>query len=81
MAATQGTDACRHGQDGLLRYKPSIRIGKKGDLSDIAWLLVPGWSEYFQKLLINLDFHKQQSLRFTENGPKKKKNIQRVAVL
>lgn len=31
-----------------------------------------GGSEYFQKLLINYDFHSQLSLEFKENGRRKK---------
>ncbi len=57
-------------------FKPSIRMGKKGDLKDlnVEWLLVPdGLVRLFQKLLIYWDFHTQPSLGFTENGPKKRK--------
>lgn len=34
MAAIQCTLACRLGKDNLLKFKPSIRMGKKGDISD-----------------------------------------------
>lgn len=34
MAATQCIKACRHGQEDLLKFKPSIRMGKNDDLSD-----------------------------------------------
>jgi len=34
MAATQCISAYRCGKDDLLKFKPSIRMGKKGDLSD-----------------------------------------------
>ncbi len=34
MAATQCIQACRHSQDDLLKFKPSIRMGKKDYLSD-----------------------------------------------
>ncbi len=34
MAATQCIYASRCGEDDLLKFKPSIRMGKKGDLSD-----------------------------------------------
>ncbi len=34
MAATQCIQASRCGEDGLLKFKPSIRTGKKGDLRD-----------------------------------------------
>jgi len=32
---------CRDGQDNLLKFKLSIRMGKKGDLSEYKCLLVP----------------------------------------
>ncbi len=34
MAATQCIKASRRGEDDLLKFKPSIRMGKKWDLSD-----------------------------------------------
>jgi len=34
MAAAQGISTCRHGQDDLLKFKPSIRMEKKGDFCD-----------------------------------------------
>ncbi len=34
MAATQCISASRCGEDDLLKFKPSIRTGKKGDLSE-----------------------------------------------
>ncbi len=41
---------------------------------NVEWLLVPdGLVWVFQKQLIYWDFHGQPSLRFTENGPKKRK--------
>lgn len=40
MAASQPTEACWHGQDDLLTFKPSIRMRKKGDLSDFVTLIV-----------------------------------------
>ncbi len=59
----------------LLKFKPSIRTGKKGDLRDFERGMVVGarlvW--VFQKLLIYWDFHAQPSLEFTENGLKKRK--------
>ncbi len=61
----------------MLKFKPSIRMGKKADLSDFERVMVVGvrrgWSEYFKKILIYWDFHAQPSLGFTENGPKKRK--------
>ncbi len=52
MAATQCIYASRCGEDDLLKFKPSIRMGKKGDLSDFetwtgCWCQT-GWSEYFK---------------------------------
>lgn len=35
MAATQCVYACTHGQDDLLKFKPSIRMRRKSDLSDL----------------------------------------------
>ncbi len=54
--------------DDLLKFKPSIRMGKKGEC---CWCQT-GWSEYF-KLMIYWDFNAQPSLGFTENGQKKRK--------
>lgn len=34
MAATFCIYACRHGQDNILKFKPSIRLERKGDLSE-----------------------------------------------
>ncbi len=42
MAATQCIHASRCGEDGLLKFKPSIRTGKKGDLSDSERGMVVG---------------------------------------
>lgn len=33
LAATQSIEACRHGEGDLLKFKASIRNGKRGDLS------------------------------------------------
>lgn len=33
MAAAQCIWACRHSQDDLLKFKPNIRMGKKGNIS------------------------------------------------
>ncbi len=37
MTATQCIQASRCGEDDLLKFKPSVRMGKKGDLSDWTW--------------------------------------------
>ncbi len=42
MAATQCIYASRCGEDDLLKFKPSIRMGKKGDLSDFERGMVVG---------------------------------------
>ncbi len=42
MAATQCIWASRCGEDDLLKFKPSIRTGKKGDLSDFERGVVVG---------------------------------------
>ncbi len=42
MAATQCIQASRCGEDDLLKFKPSIRMGKKGDLSDFERGMVVG---------------------------------------
>ncbi len=42
MAATQCIQASRCDEDKLLKYKTSIRTGKKGDLSDFDCGMVVG---------------------------------------
>ncbi len=42
MAATQCIYASRCGEEDLLKFKPSIRMGKKGDLSDFESGMVFG---------------------------------------
>ncbi len=42
MASTQCIYASRCGEDHLLKFKPSIRMGKKGDLSDFERGMVVG---------------------------------------
>ncbi len=42
MAATQCIQASRCGEDDLLKFKPSIRTGKKEDLSDFERGMVVG---------------------------------------
>ena len=58
----------------MLKFKPSIRMGKKGDLSDFERGMVVGARRagLSIKLLIYWDFHAQPSLGFTENGPNKR---------
>ncbi len=60
----------------MLKFKPSIRTGKKEDLRDFERGMVVGARGAglsISKLLIYWDFHTQPSLGFTENGPKKRK--------
>ncbi len=42
MPATHCILASRCGEDGLLKFIPSIRVGKKGDLSDFERGMVVG---------------------------------------
>ncbi len=42
MAAAQCISASRCGEDNLLKFKPSITTGKKGDLSDFERGMVVG---------------------------------------
>ncbi len=42
MAAIQCIKASRCGEDDLLKFKPSVRMGKKGDLSDFERGMVVG---------------------------------------
>ncbi len=42
MAATQCIQISRFSEDDLLKFKPSIRMGKKGDLSDFERGMVVG---------------------------------------
>ncbi len=68
MAATQCIKASRCGEDDLLKFKPSIRMGKKGYLSDFKHGMVVGARR------AGLSISKTQlSLGFTENGPEKRK--------
>lgn len=53
MAATQCIKAHRHAQDDLLKYKPSVRMDKKGDLSVFECSMGVGvrqaeYGEYFR---------------------------------
>ncbi len=80
ISQSHGSNSCiwasRCDEDDLLKFKPSIRTGKKGDLSDFERGMVVGGRRLvwvFHKLLIYWDFHTQPSLGFTENGLKKRK--------
>ncbi len=42
MTATQCIQVSRCGEDDLLKFKPSVRTGKKGDLSDFERGMVVG---------------------------------------
>ncbi len=55
----------------MLKFKPSIRTGKKGDLSDFERGMFVGARR--AGLLIYWDFHAQAYLGFIENGLKKRK--------
>lgn len=55
MAAAQRIEACRHGEDKLLKFTANIRMGKRGDLSDFEHAVV----DVFQKLLIYWDLRPQ----------------------
>lgn len=59
----------------LQKFKLSIGMGKKGDLSNSERGTVVGarWDSLFQKLLICWEFPTQLSLGFTENGGNKGK--------
>lgn len=43
---SNSTHLCKHGKDDLLLFKPSIKMGKKGDLLNMV--IGMGWSEYFR---------------------------------
>ncbi len=59
----------------LLKFKPSIRTGKKGDLSDFERGMVVGARRAGLSISKTADLliHTQPSLEFTENGPKNRK--------
>lgn len=60
----------KHGQNDLLKFKPSIRMEKKCDLKDYecdCWCET-GWSEYFT--VDRFRSSHTASPGFTENGPK-----------
>ncbi len=74
MAATQCIYASRCGEDDLLKFKPSIRKGKKGDLSDFERGMVVGARRTGLIILKSADllgFSHTTISRFTENDPKK----------
>ncbi len=66
----------------LLKFKPSIRTGKKGDLSDFERGMVVGGLSISETADLLGFSHTQPSLGFTENGPKKRKypNIRAAVV-
>ena len=59
----------------LLKFQWSIRMGKKGDLSDFECGLVVGARQFwaFQKLVTYWDFHVQPSLGFKGERSEKEK--------
>ncbi len=60
----------------MVHQKPSVRIGKKGDLRDFECGMVVGarWAGLsISKTADLLAFSRQPSLEFTENGLKKRK--------
>ena len=69
MAATKCIKACGRGQEVHLFFTPNVRMRNKCDLRDFDRGLFVGG-----RLLISLDFHKQRSLEFAENGAKNKKH-------
>lgn len=76
------TESC---QNNLLKFKLSIRIRKKGDLSDSKsdMYIILGWfypmerSEYFRNCWSIGFFHTQPSLEFTKNDPKGQRRMGR----
>ncbi len=76
MAATQCIKASRCGEDNVLKFKPSIRMGKKGDLSDFERGMVVGARRAglsISKTVDLLGFSHTTISRFTEYGVKKRK--------
>lgn len=69
MAATQCIYSCRHDENKLLQIEPSTRMEKKGDLK--AFECVVGVRQAGQRISQTWIFT-QPSLRFTENGPKRR---------
>lgn len=76
QSAVQCIYSCSHGQDELLKFTPSSRIGNKGDLSDFECVMAVGLSSLLQKLLIYWDFQEQPCLWFRENDLKKEEHVQ-----
>lgn len=71
MVAAQFNQARTRTQDNMLKFKPNIRMKKKGDISDfechkVADMLV--W--VLQNLMIYEDLAAQPSLGVRENSPK-----------
>lgn len=71
MSPTQCIYACTCCEDDLLKFKPSIKMGKKGGLGDFECGMVAGG--VLRKLLICWDFNTQPALGFAKNGQKKKR--------
>lgn len=67
--------ACRHSQDSLLKFKPSVRMRKKWDLCDFdhGMVVCTRQAGLGISLLIYQDFPRHPSLVFSDNGPKKRK--------
>ncbi len=62
--------------DDLLKFKPSIRMGKKGDLSDFEWGMVVGVRRAglsISKTADLLGFSRTIISRVYKEGPKKRK--------
>lgn len=53
MAKTQSILACRHGHDGQLKFKLSIRTDKNGDFSDFERGMVVGVRQAGLGIFIN----------------------------
>ncbi len=70
MAASQCIQASRCGEDDLLKFKPSIRMRKKGDLSDFEHGMVVGAKWPGMSISKTADL---LGLSRMENGPKKRK--------
>lgn len=70
--ATQCIEACRHDQDNLLKFKLTIKMGKKSTLNNFECGMVV--SARLVGLSVSqsadpLGFFHTTSLEFTENGP------------
>ncbi len=66
--------ASRCGEEDLLKFKPNIRMGKKGDLNNFECGMVVGARQPGLSISKTADlpgFSHTPSLRFTENGREK----------